>query len=381
MNIQKGRSTRIDAREAVAEATEGVAVQPEIVFAFASTAQAPEAVHGALSERFPGVPIVGCTTAGEQLDGAHSTGGLVVLAAADTGFRWAVQTLSGLGSVDDAAAGSAVARLFEDAELDPESIQPEEAACLLFIDGLQGAEERVSALLADALEGVPLAGGSAGDDLAFHETHVFGPEGAVTDAATLVLARSKDGAPVRILKHQHYRASESSVVVTSASGRVVHEFDGYPAIEGYARALGLEPSEVTDEVTFMNPVTFACNGELYVRSIHSVQEDGSIQFYCAVEEGMVLDIGGHADMGTSLREDLGAGDGQRPELVISFNCILRALEATARDLHGEIGEILEGAAGSLVGFDTYGEQLNGLHINQTLVAACFGAAPVAAEEA
>jgi hypothetical protein len=372
MRTEKGHSTLSDAKLAVAEAVGGFTESAEIIFTFASTAQDPDAVFQELEKRFPGVPIVGCTTAGEQLDGHHSNGGLVVLAASDTGITWAVETLEGLAELSADDVNHSVDGLFEAAGIDRDEIEPERSVCLLFIDGLRGAEERISALLADALEGVPLAGGSAGDDLKFAETRVFSPKGALTDAAVLVVAKSTNGSPIRILKHQHYKSTPKSVVVTSAEGRTVHEFDGYPALEGYARALGLAPEEVTGDVTFMNPVTFACNGELYVRSIHSIDESGSMNFYCAVEEGMVLDIGGHNDMGSSLRADLEAGLANTPELVVSFNCILRALEATGKELHDELGGILTDATESLVGFDTYGEQLNGLHINQTLVAACFG---------
>jgi len=152
--------------------------------------------------------------------------------------------------------------------------------------------------------------------------------------------------------------------------RRVYEFDGYPALEAYARVLGLTPAEVTNEVTFMNPVTFRCNNEIYVRSIQKIEEDGSITFYCAVEEGMVLEVGGHREMETEfintfsqLKSELGD-----IEFILGYNCILRALEAEQRELHDELGAILSATANHVIGFDTYGEQLNGLHINQTLVA-------------
>lgn len=374
MRVMQGRSQAAIAADAVSEALADFDTAPEIVFVFASTVQDPGGVVDALESRFPGVPIAGCTTAGEQLGGVHATGSLVVLGVVESGVQWAVEQIQGLGDQTDDSLGKVASKLFEGAGIDPEELEPDKAVCMLFIDGLQGAEERISAALADALEGVRLAGGSAGDDLKFEKTHVFGPEGALSDAATLVMARSTDGTPIRVLKHQHFTSTPTSLVVTKAEGRVVHEFDGLPAIEAYAEALGLQPSEVTGEVTFMNPVTFACNGELYVRSIHSVADDGSIAFYCAVEEGMVLEIGGHADMCDALKGDLVDGFAGAPELVVGFNCILRALEATGKELHDDLGKLFDEQIPGLVGFDTYGEQLNRLHINQTLVAVGFGRA-------
>jgi len=222
--------------------------------------------------------------------------------------------------------------------------------------------------MADALEGVPLLGGSSGDDLAFKGTRVFFGSEALKGSGVFVLADST--IPFEVIKHQHYTATPRSLVITQADvpARRVFEMDGYTALEAYADALGLEPSAVTDEVTFMNPLVFVCNGELYVRSIQRVEPDGSLIFYCGIEEGMVLSLGGHEEMPTALERDLASVRGKaRADLFIAFNCILRALEANTRSQHTELAAMLHRSARNVVGFDTYGEQLNGLHINQTLV--------------
>lgn len=373
MQVHQGRSDHGTAAEAVAQASAEIPQDVEILFVFSSTQQDPQAVAAALSKRFPGVPIAGCTTAGEHLSGTHSTGGLVLAGLRETGLAWSTVHVPELSGFSASRAPSIAQALFEGCGMDPEEMDPESAVCLLFVDGLRGMEEVLSAGLAAALQGVPLAGGSAGDDLQFTETRVYGPEGAQTNAATAVMARSVDGTAIQVIKHQHFTTTPANVVVTRAEGRRVHEFDGLPALEGYARAVGLPPEQINGDVTFLNPTTFACNGELYVRSIQAINEDGSIDFYCAVEEGMVLDIGGHAEMTAALRAGMGAWK-QSPAFVLGFNCILRALEATGGGFHAEQGQALASACGAMIGFDTYGEQLNGLHINQTLVAVGFGQA-------
>ncbi len=371
MQTHQGHSAQHDAAAAVAEATEGFPSDLDILFVFSSTAQDPDGVAAALAARFPGVPLAGCTTAGEHISGAHSTGGLVVTGVQAPEYRWATTDVV-LDGLDPAAAEAAAGRLFAEVGVDPEGMDAETLVCLLFIDGLSGAEERASAVLADALQGVALAGGSAGDDLQFAQTRVYSAAGAQSGTATLVMVHAHDGAPLQVRKHQHFTTTDASVAVTRVEGRRVYELDGYPALEGYARALGVAPEAVSAELTFQKPVTFACNGELYVRSIQAIHDDGSISFYCAVEEGMVLDIGDRADMSAALAEGLKWS--QRPALVVGFNCILRALEATGSALHPEQSAILQQSCDALIGFDTYGEQLNGLHINQTLVAVGFGCA-------
>ncbi len=370
MRVHKGRSALEDGRAAVLEASEGFPHDLDLLLVFSSTRQDAEEVAAGIRERFPGVPVAGCSTAGEHLDGVHSRDSLVLAGLEASGYAWGAATLS-LDGFDQARAEDGVAALLAETSTDLEHVEPETCVCLMFIDGLRAVEESVTALIAEALGGVRLAGGSAGDDLKFAQTHVFGPDGAQTNAVTVLFARSLDGTPVRILKHQHFAQSPRPLAVTAVEGRRILEFDGYPAVEAYANALGLPPEKVDAGVAFAHPLTFLCAGELYVRSIQSVNDDGSISFYCAVEEGMVLDVAAANDMTEALEADLTSWSTQ-PEFVVGFNCILRALEATDRGLHDQQGQLMRQACGGSIGFDTYGEQLYGLHINQTLVAVGFG---------
>ncbi len=371
MKVLRGRSELGDARAAAGEATRGWAETPELLLVFCSTRQAPDELVAALTERFPGVPIAGCTTAGELLDGEHTNGTLVVAGLVDSGVRWRVELARGLHSFDEAAAREVAGRLLSGLEVDPDTIDPDRFCCLLFVDGLSMKEELVSSLLADAIEGIPLAGGSAGDDLNFKRTYVLHEGGAETDAAVVVMGKA-ERARFEIIKHQHFVTTPRSLVITRADveTRTVHEIDGYPAARAYAAVFGLTPEQLTSELTFLNPLTFQCNGELYVRSIQTINEDGSITFFCGIEEGMVLDIGGHEDMTGALGEELRAASAARgaADFVLGFNCILRSLEAREGDTNARLGAVLRELSPSMIGFDTYGEQLNGLHINQTLVA-------------
>jgi hypothetical protein len=57
--------------------------------------------------------------------------------------------------------------------------------------------------------------------------------------------------------------------------------------------------------------------------------------------------------------------------MFGFNCILRALETSNEEKHEALGKTLRKFSPHYIAFDTYGEQLNGLHINQTFVAVAF----------
>jgi len=59
-----------------------------------------------------------------------------------------------------------------------------------------------------------------------------------------------------------------------------------------------------------------------------------------------------------------------PALVLGCDCILRRLEFEQTAIDGEMSSLM--AANRLFGFYTYGEQYNGLHVNQTLTAVAIG---------
>ncbi len=357
------------------EATASFAgTSPDLLLAFASTRQDPSKVHAELRERFPKATIAGCTTTGELMDGEHANGSLTVAALFTPNTRWSVQIISPLSAFEDGLARSAVEAAARELEIDVTQVDPRELVGILLSDGLSCKEESVAAAVAEALEGVPLVGGSAGDDCAFRCTEVIGPQGSATDAALLVVGHGPAGF-YRIVKHQHFTRRAVSMAVTKADPKTrrVYEIDGILAVDAYAKALGLTRENLTQEASFLNPVLVNIQGQLYVRSVQTINDDGSLTFYCAVDEGWLLDIAGHDEMVPALEHDLAAlADGKEPPaLLLGFNCILRALEAEKRGLHEEVGALVRNFAPASVGFDTYGEVLNGLHINQTLVAIGF----------
>lgn len=369
MQIVEGSSLSTDAERAVAEAVNGWPSSPDMILAFSSPVRPAAGVARALAARFPTSQIVGCTTAGEHLSGAHFSGGLVLTGLSSPKMRWATALIEDVATADEPRVRAAVDHTFATLGVDRDNFDPRRYFCLYLVDGLAGAEERVTPLVADALDGISLIGGSAGDDLAFQRTEVILGDRVWSGAAVLVLCETD--VPFTILKHQHFTTTSRMLAITKAdvAGRRVYEIDGQPAAIAYARALGVPCDQLTDALTLANPMTFQHQHQLYVRSIQKIHPDHSISFYCAIEEGMVVDVGSHEDLVPALAAELARTASAGPiDLLIGSNCVLRALETTAGDFHGEIGGLFKKFTRHMVGFDTYGEQLDGLHINQTLVA-------------
>lgn len=372
MHVYKGRSHQTDPSAAVSEAVAGVpnALVPSIVIAFTSVKQDKDGVVAALSQRFPGTVIVGCTTAGEIFDGVRTTDSLVVSALDTPAVRWDAVLLKDLRGAPDVEG--VVTGLCERLGCDRADYEPGTYFAMLLIDGMSGKEEVITTALADALCGIPLIGGAAADGLAFRQTHVFANGEVATDAAVIILAHAPQGAD--LVKHQHYFTMPRYLAVTSAvpAERRVNQFDGRPAAEAYAALVGVDRAEIVGDVnpiTFTNPVLFACGGDVYVRSVRRVDEDGAMHFHSAIEEGMVLEIGGRADMVDAMRiaVDEHLAKHGKADLFIGFNCILRALEMEQSGASQGLAEQWQRVASQSIGFDTYGEVWNGIHVNHTLI--------------
>ena len=116
------------------------------------------------------------------------------------------------------------------------------------------------------------------------------------------------------------------------------------------------------------------DGANYVRSIQKAEPDGSLKFYCAIERGVVLRVARSVDLVDNLESALSHVRAQigPPQLVLTFDCILRKLGDRPRaGLQDAVSDVLR--RNNAVGFNTYGEQFCGVHVNQTLTAIALGA--------
>lgn len=381
-----------------------------------------------LEHHFPGQPYSGCTTAGEIGPHGMSDGGIVMIAFPTDGFRIcaapienmahfgverASQTIANLRSkifapgepcvssdlateagpsptasaqtqsagatataTATATAGQAAGN--RNAEQHPTSRQKglggpvRNLFALLLVDGLSNTEEMLVAAVNWALGDLPLVGGSSGDSLAFRETTLIHNGQLLTNAAILILVDTDY--PFEAFRTQEFDPTDIKLVVTAADTerRIVHELNAEPAATEYARSIGLLSTDLNPFSFASHPLVVRIGDEQYCRSIRKINEDGSLSFFCAIDEGLVFTVATPKDMVRStqttlegLSDELGGLD-----IVIGFDCILRRLDAERRQVQHQLNAAYR--QHNVVGFHTYGEQFNAMHLNQTLTGIAFG---------
>lgn len=378
------------AQEAAASLEAAVHLQlgahaPKLVLVFASTAQPLDTVVAALAPSFAGAIVLGASTAGEFTEKGDAKGSTSIFAIAGD-----YQVFGGMGTGLKANPEQAITQALEGL---PRAVSGyPHCTALLLLDPMAGNGDEATLLAASLLgDGVRLAGGAAGDDLAMKATHVSLGGKAASDAAVIALIFSRTPLGVGV-SHGHVPLS-APLKVTRAAGNVVSEIGGRPAWDVWrektrdeAKAAGYDTSalKASEETAYLLrfEAGLATGDTFKIRAPLSRNEDGSINFACGVPEGSVFQItesvperqvASAREAAKRAKEQLG---GKAAAGAIVFDCICRKLilnEDFARAVRG-MSEELGGAP--LAGFETYGEialdvgEMSGFH-NTTSVVLAF----------
>jgi hypothetical protein len=348
--------------------------QPDLSLAlvFCSEEYRDNGFGEAIKAAFPDTPVVGCTTAGEIAPAGYRYNGVSGLSFAVPDFFAETTLLPDVHDFDIVAGNEEARRCLGllDARAGDEAGY--ENVGVVLIDGLSQREEVVMTCLDGALGRMPLFGASAGDGLRFERTSVLFDGAFHDDAAVLALLRTNR--PFKTFRSQHFIASDEKMVVTAAdpARRVVHEINAEPAVEEYARITGLVVDRLSPMDFATNPLVVRLGGAEYVRSIQTANADGSLSFYCAIDEGLVLTLASGQDLISNveqlfldIRDEIG-----EPEAVLAFDCVLRRLELEhVQQLH-KMPPIF--GRNHVTGFCSFGEQFGSMHVNQTFTGIAIG---------
>lgn len=321
------------------------------------------AVMAEAARRFPGAEVMGCTTAGEIGANGYTEGEIVAVALPRAHFRAGTVLIDDLGRLDRQDLVGQMIRLRRDLTAEAPELAGEFA--FLAVDGLSVKEDELVSALVGGLGPVPLFGGSAGDGTRFAATFVAHGGQVRRNAAVLTYVRTD--CRVKVFTLDNFTPTDRRMVVTEADPvrRIVRQINAEPAAREYARILGKDPEQLSSFTFAAHPVVVRFGGTHHVRSIQRVQDNGDLVFFSAIDEGLVLTLAEPEDIVAHLSRSLdGIVGDERPEAIIACDCLLRRIEAEEAQKARAVSDVL--SRHRVVGFCTYGEQVGGMHVNQTM---------------
>ena len=326
----------------------------------------------ALEQYFGGLPLVGCTTAGEITPEGYSRNCVTAIGFDHQYFSVACTLIEEMDRFSLLDAQQLVERLVNDCRSSFLAPIKDHSFAVTLFDGLSSREETVLAALSAAFGRIPHFGGSAGDDNHLSHTYVYFKGRFHSGSAVVVLINT--WLDFEVFSTQHTVPREEKLVVTLADSalRRVYELNAEPAAKAYADLIGVSLDRITPQLFAAHPLAVRIRDRYYIRAIQKVNEDLSLTFYCAVENGIVLTgmrpgplLPNLETLFSGLEERLG------PLLItIGCDCFLRRLGSELQGVSAQVSDFLR--TRRVIGFNTYGEQCNGLHLNQTFTGVAIG---------
>ena len=372
LNAQIIKTASTDCAEAVLQLQQQIQIQIKdvagLIF-FCSSNYDLDELSCAINEQFD-FPVIGCTTAGEISDTLASDS-IVALVLSSKSFAFHSRLINDLGQFNLSDA-MRIAHDIENSLKFSDGYVINKNFGFLLNDGLSQKEEKITALIYQALGGVNILGGSSGDDYKMIQTNAFHSQQFHPNSAIIALIEIKDS--FGIFKLQDFIPTNKELITTDVdiANRVVKEINGIPAATAYSKLNNLDVNNLTRLDFAKHPLMINIANQWYIRAISSVQKDLSFKFHCAIDEGLPLTIGKSVDIVKTLENEVNQIVGSFDEIhfTLGCDCIFRKLEMIDKKYQNLIEPLLKKI--KFVGFNSYGEQFNGIHFNQTLIGVTVG---------
>ncbi len=365
MGYQVAYSNKPDAKSAVQTIKVGLSTMsdPSLIVYFVAPSYPVNEVSRLMADAFPTAQTVGCTSAGEMVSDMMLTDSIVAMAYGKNSIsKLKVEVLKNI-SKDKQAVSTALKNMEAYFHTPMSQISPSRFVGMMLIDGQSQCEEYINDQVGN-LTNVIFVGGSAAANGLADPTYVLANGKAYTDAAVFVLMEPVNG--FAFLKTQSLSLTDKKLMPTKVdeSRRIVYEFNHRPAAEAYADALGVSVAELP-KYFGTNPLALVFDTKNYfVRDPHSIMENGAMDFFCSVKEGMELTIVQAGDIVANTRKDMEQVwfHDRNIGAIIEFNCMSRRAELREKHQEQEYANLFKSVP--TISFGTFGESYIG-HMNQT----------------
>jgi hypothetical protein len=314
-----------------------------------------EKVLDGILDAWPGLELIGCTTAGEMSSalGYRDDSVALVLFGSDI-----IEFASGIGRDVSKDIRSACRAAVKSAAAKSDLAT---AMCITLPESMTtSAQQIVDSLRREVASNVPIVGGTAGDGFRMAGTRQFCGREAYSDSVPVLLLSGPLVYSVGL--ETGWEPVGEPGLVTRSEGTILHEIDGRPALEFYRRFLGETAKPMPENALAMLDE----NGKVECLRSNSGTFDaatGAINFLAEIPEGKMVRIT-VADRGNILdgcrasikKAFAGYPHGKKPEAALFFSCASRndLLGTRAKEEFGTIGPVI-GNEVPVCGFYGYGE--------------------------
>ncbi|MCO4752886.1 MAG: FIST C-terminal domain-containing protein [Bacteriovoracaceae bacterium] len=265
------------------------------------------------------------------------------------------------------------AKLVQEFRLNRLTEQPESHFfSTMVIDGMSLKEEIFVNAINRIMVGIPFIGGSAGDNFKFKHTYLYDGEKFRENIAHVIVYATI--LPFKIFKTQDFVTTQKRMVITESdpSRRRVTEIDGIAANIAYAQAIGVKPEDLNLDIFANYHLIVNYGGQDYIRSVMHVNSSGTLIFACAIETGVVVRLGKRVPDFAARIKALQSDVEFNIDASLLFECSLRRIDVLNANPEDRKLLLAEYKRMNAIGFHTYGEQFESVHINQTLTGIMLG---------
>ena len=319
-----------------------------------------------LQKRYPDATVIGSTTYVNYSSEGYSHSGASVMA-----INSGIEVSSGI--IFDVDRHPSMYKAHIQQALDKLSSR-ENTCCLEFVTSFGKGEELVLDTFEEVLEGtgIRVAGGSAGSPSERRESFVCLGKDIYKQSCAFVFIHNLEG-KIGFFRENVYKPTVHKFTATYADceERLVMEYDDKPAVEILARTLRVPPEKLADNL-FQHPMGRLVDGDIYITSADQIFEDGSISYFSRIYNHTKMILLEPDDLHRVWRETAQRVSDTigKPSFSFSINCFLRTMLFESENCFGEFVNVLR-KYGNFMGVSGYGEQLDYIHLNQTMVLLVF----------
>lgn len=247
--------------------------------------------------------------------------------------------------------------------------------CMEFTTSTSFSEELVLDTLNSVLSDkkIRVFGASSGADSIKDETFVSYNGQIYANGAVFVLIRNLNGR-IYLYKENMYKSTNIELRATDVDceNRMVYEFNDKSALDLIGKDLGI-PQNMAMDFMDEHPLGRVIDRDIYIVSAREITDEG-IQFHGRIYNMMpmvVLEMENLENVWNRTARNIKDIVGIRPSFTIAINCAARRAAFIKRNLLNDFNKKLKDSYGEYIGITGFGEQLDSVHLNQTLVLALF----------